>query len=789
MGMEFPHLGGKSINKNSMNMKRSLFSLWLCCLSIAGVHADEIPYPRMRTEASPQQGIAVKRNPEPLLWAAHEAKGVAYQVRLSQDSSFTNQDQLITSPVIPWAMYSPHRALPEGKWYWQYAVILPNKSPLWSPVYSFLISENARVFQTPSIPEFQQMIEKMGLPRMLVSQKDRNDFKQRNIGTPDAQAVLKAAEKNLNQLLIPEAPTRPRDTIGTTDFEKKVLMRFMYHRFGEIVRTPVENQALAYLLTDDEKYAREAIRQAIHIAGMNPEGWATSEDFNSASVLLAMATAWDVGKQFLSSGEQKLLTDAIRQRGNYFFKNYCNRFEAQSMDNHVWQHTLRRLFLTALALSDDIPEAKLWLAYTYEVWCCRFPILGGDDGGWHDGSSYYAVNFETFIMMPLRLKQLTGVDFFDIPWYKNAPYFLIYAYPKDSYSTGFGDSYETMTSPSPMYAAYADALARETKNGYARHYADLLSEGKKQAGDFRLYRMLTNTPQDIVSPISFENLPLARCFPDAGFALMHSDLAHPEKDLMATFIDVPFGSTGHAHAAHNGFTISYGGKELFGGSGYYSNFNDPHTLMHYRTRGHNTILADGMTQVIGENGYGRIIDFQYSPQETIVTGDATHAYGAMTSDFWIDRMEQSEVKYTLENGFGDPGITKFIRRFHFLPPNKIIIQDELEAREPRQWTWLLHSYQPMTSTKEGNRQIIWGSNEKAQAKVSITSSETLEDTRITDQFFSPAINWKEREKEGEALVYKNQYHAETNSAKKTTKITFTVEIEIVNLCVPNLPSK
>jgi hypothetical protein len=734
----------------------------------------------MRTAASPQQDIAVARNPEPLLWPVHEAGDVTYRVRLSRDSSFNPQKSaVITSAPIPWAMYSHHRALPEGRWYWQYATVLQEKAPRWSPVYSFRVTAEAYRFQTPTIPEFQETVRQLGLPRMMVSRKDLDAFRARNARSADALQVLLSAEKNLHQPLIPESPTRPRDTTGTSSFEKQVLMRFMYHRFGETVRIPIENQALACLLTGNEKYAREAIRQAIHIAAMDPDGWATSEDFNSASAMLAMATAWDTGRQFLSPQERATLAGAIRLRAGRFFRQYCNHFEAHAMDNHVWQHALRRFFLTALALYDDIPEAPQWLAYAYEVWCCRFPILGGNDGGWHDGSSYYAVNFETFIIMPLRLKQLTGVDFFNIPWYKNAPYFLIYAYPKDSYSTGFGDSYEVMTSPSPMYAAYADALARETKNGHARYYADKISEGQKPADDFRLYRMLTTTPKDAVPPLSLDSLPLSRCFPDAGFALMHTDLSNVEKDLMATFFCVPFGSTGHAHAAHNGFTVSCGGKELFSGSGHYSNFNDPHTLMHYRTRGHNTLLVDGMAQLIGENGFGRIVDFRYAPGETLVVGDATHAYGPMTSVFWMDRMKQSNVQYTPENGFGDPGVTRFIRRFHFIPPNKICIEDELEAREPRRWTWLLHSYQPLTAARDGSKNILFGSNEKASAKVTISSSEALDSTRITDRFFSPAVNWKERKKNGKTLQYENHWHSETSSLEKTSRITFTVYIEII----------
>jgi hypothetical protein len=140
-------------------------------------------------------------------------------------------------------------------------------------------------------------------------------------------------------------------------------------------------------------------------------------------------------------------------------------------------------------------------------------------------------------------------------------------------------------------------------------------------------------------------------------------------------------------------------------------------------------------------------------------------------------MEKSKVEYTSENGFGDPGITKFIRRFHFIPPHTIKIYDELEAKEPRRWTWLLHSYQPLMAEESDHKQIIYGSNEKANAKVEISASQAIE-THITDQFFSPAINWKGTEHDGEVIVYNNHYHAEVQTLRKSRKVTFTATIEI-----------
>lgn len=62
-------------------------------------------------------------------------------------------------------------------------------------------------------------------------------------------------------------------------------------------------------------------------------------------------------------------------------------------------------------------------------------------------------NLVTFVYVPFVLSRLTGTDFFDLPWYRNLPSFLVYSFPKGSYATGFGDDYEKMTSPSQLYMA------------------------------------------------------------------------------------------------------------------------------------------------------------------------------------------------------------------------------------------------------------------------------------------------------------------------------------------------
>ncbi|NDW09644.1 DUF4962 domain-containing protein [Dysgonomonas sp. 520] len=736
-------------------------------------------HPRYREWSTPANGVEVKTNSPSMLWPAAE-KPVKYRVRLSQSEKFPTSST-ITSQPIEWAAYSHHKKLPSGKWYWQYSTI-KGGTETWSETFSFVIGKNSRIFETPTIDEFIRICKQKSHFRLYVTESELSAFQSRNKNNKEALALIKRADKQLTADLIQEAPTRPRDTTGLTESEKKVMEVFMYHGFGDKVKEPIKDLSMAYLLTGKEEYARTAIKQALHISKMNPKGSATNDDFNSSSAMLAMAVAFDTGFKFLTENEKKQLLEAIKQRGDHFFNHYANKFETHSMDNHVWQHTFRRFFMTSIAMLGDLPEADKWLSYCYEIWNCRFPILSGDDGGWHDGNSYFQVNFETFIYVPFMLTRLTGTDFFDIPYYKNLSKYLIYSFPPDSYATGFGDNAENMKKPTKNYWGMADALAREVNDPYARWYADVLTEGKDEnlfrSTNFTFYRLMTNKKKTSVTARSPKELPQSLLFRDAGFALMHDDVTDTSKDVMVSFMALPFGATGHAHAAHNGFGINVGGKQMFGGSGHYSNFTDTHTLKHYRTRGHNTILADGMAQVIGENGYGWIARFANTDNLTYVLGDATHAYDDMTSDFWIERMKQFEVDYTLKNGFGNPHIERFRRHMAFLRPNVIIIYDELEAQNPVKWTWLLHSYNQMTKGDKEN--TIFGQNRVAESRVDIFTPKKLT-TEITNEFFSPAINWKNRggDSNGKgAYEYSKHWHAEVNTIEKSKGIRFLSVIQI-----------
>lgn len=78
-----------------------------------------------------------------------------------------------------------------------------------------------------------------------------------------------------------------------TPFQKKSLVNFMYHKFGEVVTQPVVDFSMAYLLTGEEPFRDEAVRHALHAASLPVDSDATSEDFNRSAIMYGLAVGYD----------------------------------------------------------------------------------------------------------------------------------------------------------------------------------------------------------------------------------------------------------------------------------------------------------------------------------------------------------------------------------------------------------------------------------------------------------------------------------------------------------------
>lgn len=74
--------------------------------------------------------------------------------------------------------------------------------------------------------------------------------------------------------------------------------------------------------------------------------------------MYGLAVGYDTACDRMTPAERAAVLEAIRVRGEHFYKHYVKDFETHSMDNHVWQHTFRNFLFTSVATLGDLPKPK-----------------------------------------------------------------------------------------------------------------------------------------------------------------------------------------------------------------------------------------------------------------------------------------------------------------------------------------------------------------------------------------------------------------------------------------------
>ncbi|WP_235005343.1 DUF4962 domain-containing protein [Pedobacter nyackensis] len=743
-------------------------------------------HPRVREWAYPINRVEVPDDSPCLLWPGVKGKTVKYKVILASDSLF-NKD-VITGAEQRWAVYPLHQSLKPGRWYWKYAAVEKSGAKWkWSPTYDFVVKKQAKnLFVSPTVATILEK-SKAAHPRLWGMNKGADAFYTNNKHNPEAKAFVVATSKLLGQELPEEKPTRPRDTTGMNALQRKQMVEFMYHGFGEKVAMPIRNLCIAFQLTKEERFIKEAIKRAVHVAKMNPDGLATRDDFNNGNIIEGLAWLYDAGFKYLTAEEKNLLKNTIGIRGQKIYEGLPNRFELQMCDNHVWQHIMRNFSIAAVAVASELPQAHEWLTYVYEIWSARFPVLGTNDGGWHEGNGYFRTHYETLIYLPELFGNISGVDYFKQSWMQNLPYYMLYSYPPNSTSTAVGDMHENLGGTVKMQAIFADALALKVNNPYLNWYVSEIRKSKpdyfKGNDDFQLFRLLNFNPKATKPVVSPSALPKGRVFNDVGLAAMHSDLAHTGKNLTSYLMANPFGAAGHGHAAQNAFTINYKGKKVFGGTGFYSNFSDAHNLLDYRSsRAYNTILADSLGQRIGEDGYGWMPRFMTGAHIQYALGDASNAYGEVTTDFWLGRFKEIGLKADKNSGYGNSGVKLYRRHMLQLDSNYVVLYDELEAVKPVKWTTQFHSPFNMNGKESGNAltQSFDLTTGLGHVNAAIYAHTPLQ-MSIHDKYNFPAKNWKGKtDDEDNVIEFKDQWHAGISTANPVQQNRFLTIIQLKN---------
>lgn len=650
-------------------MRTQMIILLALCLGMLPLNANN----PQRKEPYPQQRNIVYLNPAPLLVPLAMKQSDYLQFCLSQDKNFNGRNTILSKPV-PWCMFNPRQVLKTGTWYWRFRSVSKSGDELpWGETYSFIIEEATPKFATPPFATFLENIPQQ-YPRIYCFLNDHLEEARKDMRShPEFEEMITDSRKALAM-----------DFSTDTQPYKHVFTMSEY----------CDNLNTAYQMLQQQVYADKMVANVRCLLPIEPDERFVQNDFSAGELVYLLACTYENCYAYFSSEEREQIEARIMKILSYYYEGrILGREENMFFDEHIWQFTIRRFVQASLVVYDKYPLAKEYLEYYYELWNTRGPATGFNrDGVWHNGANYFSANAVSLSYMPTLFSYITGTDFLQHPWYKNAGMGTAYTWQPGSLSAGFGDGHEKMNGkPLRIRSAFADFLARNTGDPYATWYSSL-NDRYKTEPETRLYRLASgkHRPMNHELPI---NAPKAVWFRDCGEMIANSSLNNLEQNLSLSFRSSPFGSGNHTHSNQNAFNLHYAGKAIYHAAGHYMNFSDPHNLLSYRnTRAHNTMLINGIGQPFTTDANGYIVRMFNGDHISYALGDASRAYcGISNVRLWKRSFEKYQLEQSPENGFGETSLKKYRRHIFLLHPNKIVIYDELEAGEEVRWDWLLHS--------------------------------------------------------------------------------------------------
>jgi len=651
--------------------------LLLAQVSASGQKLDREPGPLQRP-CSPADGSIATINPPPFVWVP-AGKNLSYCLQVSPAEDFSSAATR-TYRDLNVSIHSLGKPLKSGKWVWRYGVQKSPDSIAWSRTRSFTVRKNTRLWSFPNLDKAIALVPR-SRPRLFFLANQVGDYRRRcrsDLGNR-CRSLCRSCDRYIGQELVPEPPF----VKGSGPERGK--------NFQQIFRTTrppmdaMEQCGLAYLLTREKKYGLEAKRRILHFFSWDPEG-STSLFRNDEPAMWMMmrgVRAYDWTYDLFSPSERRKVESVMRIRAAQFYKRLHGRFESNPHDSHAGR-ILGFLGEASLAFCHEWPEAKQWLDYVLQVFWGVYPAWATDDGGWHEGPSYwsYYMGFALHFVVPLR--NAAGIDLMEKPFFSNTPYYKLYTNPPYAEISPFGDGEHRGPSRSMGQLMYQfSALLNDP---YLRWYADFM---KADSGTGPLGIVLAGKAPTAKNPSA---LSPNRYFPGVGLVSLHSKLGDAQNDIHFLFHSDPYGTISHAHADENAFTIEAFGEALAIKSGYYPWYgSNHHRNWSWQTKSSNCITVNGGK---GQRPHdplakGRILAFRSWDEYDYVAGDATEAYRGL--------------------------LTRFHRHIVHVRPGIFVVFDDLAAPEPVAYEWWLHSLSEMELDEEN--QTVTVSQGDARMKV------------------------------------------------------------------------
>ncbi len=650
----------------------------------------------------PDGGISAT-NPPGFCWRPQQGARV-YVLQVARDEGFS--DIVYEAQGIEMNVHRPPLILPAERLFWRVAFVGEDgRRSRWSITRTVTIPEDAVRFPMPERSELLVRVPKQH-PRLFVRPEElprlrelaRGEMKDR------FEALVAQCEKIMaDPPPTDEPPLYPEGIVRGSDEWRKIWWGNRTYTIN--VLNSAATLAFTRLLGGKEEYGQKARELLMAAAQWDPKG-ATGYRYNDEAGMpynYYFSRTYTFVHDLLTEEEREQCRRIMAIRGEEMYRHLYPRHlwrPYASHSNRAW-HFLGEI---AIAFMGEIEGAEDWLWFAENVFFNVYPVWSDDDGGWHEGSSYWASYLTRFTWWQDIQRVALGIDGYRKPFFSRVGDFALYVMPPNVPRGGFGDLSGGRTARHNV--GLMSVFAAQAQNPYWQAYVEALGGPAQQGGYIGFIRGAL--PPVKSRPLS--ELPSSRLFEGTGLALLHTDITDARNDVQIEFKSSPFGSQSHGYEAQNAFLLYAYGEPLLIRTGQRDSYgSEHHRNWMWSTRSVNCITVGGQGQIPhSAAARGRIVAFETSDRFDYVAGEAAEAY---------------------PEGL----VERFTRHILFIKPHLILILDDLATPEPQTFEWWLHAPTEMSIAGQHDIRVAVG---EAGCSIDMLAPEGLVLTQ-TDRFDPP----------------------------------------------------
>lgn len=616
----------------------------------------------------PDHDTAVSLNPPSFHWRP-QTEINRWQLQCSIDPNFPVADTY-QADDLDLSVHTPSSTFSPGTYFWRYRGIdASDRKTNWSQARRFTVKSGLPEMPMPSRGDLLDRIPDEH-PRLFIRPDDVDRLRELADG-PMAEQYAELCRQCDRLLKSPPSTEEPRkygDDITPRGEQWRELWWGNRQRTIAALRSAT-TLAFTYRLSGNEAYGDLAKRILMDCAQWDPQG-ATGYRYNDEAGMpyaYYFSRAYTFIHSRLSDAERRKCQEVMQIRGQEMYEHLCPRHlwsPYASHSNRAW-HFLGEV---GIAFHGEIDDADQWTWFAANVFFSNYPVWSDDDGGWHEGVTYWNSYISRFTWWADIMKSALRIDAYQKPYFSQIGYYPIYLLPPGKVGGGFGDLNANASSSKVVDLMHV--LASQSGNPHWGWYVQQHPDHEPETDYVQFIRGAMGNLQ-ASPPI---DLPESRCFAGTGQAMLNTNLIDAKNNVQVTFKSSPFGTQSHGYEANNSFLLWAYGKRLLIRSGKRDMYaSDHHKNWMWSTRSVNNITVNGTGQLKrSAQAQAKIVDFVQSPNVDVVVGEAGDCYRAHAND------SQSALE-------------RFTRAVIFVKPETVVVYDRLVPTEASTLTYWLHA--------------------------------------------------------------------------------------------------